>query len=395
MGTPLSIPAAKLYATTTDVVFGRDTAGAGAGEEISMSALRTMAGLVIGTNVQAYNAATLFGALGSVDNRIARVDGTGGVTLQGSSVSITDSGIIQNAIGYWNDDNSAYLSNATNGGFAFGPTLSMSWAATNAGGTKHVGLIQKASGVLGVTDGASGYGALRALSFTAYESAGVKNVALSHNGTNGIIQVSSGYLGLRSPNGNGIRIVDGTSLIDIQSEMAAVNAFSNVNALALGSSGGGTVYANMNCRVGNTYLYGFASGSGWTTGIDTALARSLAKVIGLTDGSTAGGTLSSVPLTPAQITANQDNYAPGVARYYRLSTDASRNITGLSCSQVTGQECEVWNVGSFDIVLKHDVTSTAANRFLCTAGADITLAANEVALLRYDGTTARWRVRKI
>lgn len=108
------------------------------------------------------------------------------------------------------------------------------------------------------------------------------------------------------------------------------------------------------------------------------------------------GTLRSTPVTPAQITSDQNNYAPGVARFYRLSTDASRNVTGLSCSQVDGQECEVWNVGSNNLVLKHqDAASTAANRFICTAAADITLAADEIALLRYDSTAARWRVRKV
>jgi hypothetical protein len=149
--------------------------------------------------------------------------------------------------------------------------------------------------------------------------------------------------------------------------------------------------------LGNATFVGWCSSTAGNTTSDTALRRSAAGVIGIDSGtSTVGRTLRSVPLTPAQITANTNNYNPGVARYYRLSTDASRNITGLSVSQVDGQECEVWNVGSFDIVLKHqDANSTAANRFICTAAADITLAADEIALLRYDSTTSRWRVRKV
>jgi hypothetical protein len=128
---------------------------------------------------------------------------------------------------------------------------------------------------------------------------------------------------------------------------------------------------------------------------DTRIGRVAAKVWSLGDGSdSTGATLRSICLTPAQITSNQDNYAPGVARTYRLSTDAARNVTGLSCSQVDGQECRIVNVGSFNLVLKHQTTSTAANQFLNSTGADITLAPNEGADLVYDGTTQRWRVWK-
>jgi len=140
---------------------------------------------------------------------------------------------------------------------------------------------------------------------------------------------------------------------------------------------------------------GFCS-AGSINAPDAQLDRAAAGVIGLRrDGSSNPGTLRSVPRTPAQITGDQNDYAPGLARYYRLSSDASRTITGLSVGQVDGQECEVWNVGAQNIVLAHDTTSTAANRFLCTGAANITLAADEVALLRYDATTQRWRTRKV
>lgn len=138
---------------------------------------------------------------------------------------------------------------------------------------------------------------------------------------------------------------------------------------------------------------GVAIGSG---SLDLALNRAASKVLGVTDSATAGGTVRSIPLTPTQITANQNNYAPGVAMFYRLSTDASRDVTGLSCSQVDGQMCEIWNVGSFNVVLKHqDTNSTTTNRFICTGAADITLAPDEAAKLTYDSTTGRWRVFKL
>lgn len=105
---------------------------------------------------------------------------------------------------------------------------------------------------------------------------------------------------------------------------------------------------------------------------------------------------ATTPQTPSQITSNQNNYAPTSAGILRLSTDASRDITGLSISQVSGMRTEIWNVGAQNIVLKHaDSNSTAANQFTNSTGADITLAAGEEASLKYDGVTSRWRVRKI
>lgn len=107
------------------------------------------------------------------------------------------------------------------------------------------------------------------------------------------------------------------------------------------------------------------------------------------------GAINNTPLTPIQISADQDNYDPGVSLFYRLSSDASRAITGLSISQTDGQTCNFINVGTQNIVLKHQTTSSTENRFLNSTGADITLAANEMAFLVYDDTTERWRVAKL
>jgi hypothetical protein len=132
--------------------------------------------------------------------------------------------------------------------------------------------------------------------------------------------------------------------------------------------------------------------------VDTMLSRAAARVIRLSGTATATGsaTLCSIPVTPARITADQNNYAPTAgAMFYRLSTDAARAVTGLSISQVDGQFCEVWNVGSFNLTLTNEsASSTAANRFTNVTGADIVLAPNEIARLRYDSTSARWRVSK-
>ncbi len=103
--------------------------------------------------------------------------------------------------------------------------------------------------------------------------------------------------------------------------------------------------------------------------------------------------------SPSQITANQNNYAlPTGAAFVRMSSDASREITGivppsLNGSDRGGQRITIANVGSNNIVFKHqNASSTAANRIIGIAAADVTLAADEVRDLVYDTTTDRWRV---
>ena len=99
-------------------------------------------------------------------------------------------------------------------------------------------------------------------------------------------------------------------------------------------------------------------------------------------------------ITPAQITADQNDYAPtghATASVLRLSSDALRNITGLA-GGVDGRLVQIHNVGSNQIDLKgEDAGSTAANRFSGTA-ATYAIQAGRFGLLTYDGTASRWRV---
>jgi len=97
-------------------------------------------------------------------------------------------------------------------------------------------------------------------------------------------------------------------------------------------------------------------------------------------------------ISPSQITANQNNYDPtglSAASVLRLSTDASRDITGLA-GGADGRLIIIHNVGSFNIVLKDEsASSSAGNRFALSA--DVTLAPDNVAALQYDSTSSRWR----
>ena len=190
---------------------------------------------------------------------------------------------------------------------------------------------------------------------------------------------------------------------------------STTSAATLGLGGGGIGYMRNGgggSSKGGFYLVGSSGGInhsfGWASSTSaeplTSVGLGTTLVVSIENGSLtqAGGTIRYIPTTPAQITGNQDNYNPGGTSFFqRWSTDASRNVTGLTftAAQINGQTHMIVNVGSADLVIKHNVTSTAANRFQCSTGADITLTAGQQALLIYDATSSgnfpAWRVSKM
>jgi len=101
-----------------------------------------------------------------------------------------------------------------------------------------------------------------------------------------------------------------------------------------------------------------------------------------------------VVASPAQLTADVNDYAPSNASTWRLSSNASRNITGLQNDYVmVGRILTIINVGSNNIVLQNQNTgSTSGNRIITGTGADLTLAADKSAQLIYDFTSSKWRV---
>lgn len=95
-----------------------------------------------------------------------------------------------------------------------------------------------------------------------------------------------------------------------------------------------------------------------------------------------------VPLSPPQITAGQNDYAPtgiATATVLRLESDAARVITGLV--PFSGL---VFNVGGFDLTFPaEDVLSAAEHRFAFPA--DITIPPKGGITLWYDEVTERHR----
>jgi hypothetical protein len=106
--------------------------------------------------------------------------------------------------------------------------------------------------------------------------------------------------------------------------------------------------------------------------------------------------ISPLRLDPAQITATQDGYNPadwghGTTHLY-IDSDASREIQGFEEGGFNDMEqIVVTNDGAFDIVIKHDTSTTVANRVLVDGGADFTLGANQTGILMRDGTANKWR----
>lgn len=99
--------------------------------------------------------------------------------------------------------------------------------------------------------------------------------------------------------------------------------------------------------------------------------------------------------SPAQITADQNDYNLGTGTFFRLVSNASRNITGLA-NGADGRMVYLVNVGANNIVLQNqNAGSTDANKIITGTGADVTLAADNAATLIYDAASQRWRVLSV
>lgn len=100
-------------------------------------------------------------------------------------------------------------------------------------------------------------------------------------------------------------------------------------------------------------------------------------------------------LSPAQITANQNDYNPTGLKYANcliLTVDQARAITGLA-GGYEGRQLLLVNGSSNvdgDIVVRRENTgSAAANRF--SSDCDMVMEPGETLLVRYDSTLSRWR----
>lgn len=97
-------------------------------------------------------------------------------------------------------------------------------------------------------------------------------------------------------------------------------------------------------------------------------------------------------ISPALITADQNNYAPtgyATANTIAIRSDAARTITGLNFG-IPGQVYLIHNYGTFAITLSaENVASAAANRFGFEA--DLVLGSKAACFIQYSTSASRWR----
>lgn len=170
-----------------------------------------------------------------------------------------------------------------------------------------------------------------------------------------------------------IRDLNYNELIDFDYVASAVNHISIENAVTTGTPSIKAVGDDTNVNLGLA-----AKGTGL---LDFQDAFKMTNVI-----------------TPAQITANQDNYAPTgyeTASVIRLTTNGYYTISGLA-GGVDGKIVILVNANSSSdgIDLLHDTTSTAANRFYTPSNGNYGhyLYPGSAVTLYYDGTSSRWIV---
>lgn len=119
-----------------------------------------------------------------------------------------------------------------------------------------------------------------------------------------------------------------------------------------------------------------------------------------------GGSLSFVSSTTA-IATNTNDLALPASAFQRLNCTVASSLTGIApvtgtgSVHVDGRMIRIYNVGAANLTLAHNnASSTAANRFFNSTGADIVLSTHQYVELIYDSTDngrggAGWRVSSI
>lgn len=353
---------------------------------------RAAFGLAIGTDVQAYNSRLAgIAGLASTANRIYGADASGNavlITLPAAGLALSSG-----AISLTND--LAALEALGSSGFA---------VRTNADTWAQRSLTQPAAGItITNNDGVSGnptfalandLSALEALSATGYPVRTASDTWAQRSFQAGT--------GLSVSNGDGVS--GNTSYAISDAELLAIAGLTSAADKCTYWTGSGTA-ALADCPSYGRSLFAAvdAATARSTLGLGTAATQNTGTggaTVPLLSGNNvhsgsndfAASLQLSGDISPTQITANQNDYAPtghATASTFRLSSDASRNVTGLA-GGADGRIVIIHNVGAQNVVLTNqDAASTAANRFLF--GGDTTLGADTSITLRYDATASRWR----
>jgi hypothetical protein len=97
------------------------------------------------------------------------------------------------------------------------------------------------------------------------------------------------------------------------------------------------------------------------------------------------------------LTSSQNDWSPGVADVYFVTTTDNVNITGLAASAHNGFSVTIINTnaaGGSTVTLAHESSSSAAaNRFTSPFGSNVILyGGGGSATLVYHAASSRWRI---
>lgn len=346
------------------------------------------------------------GDVGPNNNALVRSDGTTGEVIQGSGVAVSDPagafininpfaatpangldirGGVHATDGIGGDarliggagtgtnraGGNAQLGGGAGIGSAAGGTINM--FAGPGGATGNGGNAVLEAGAGGATSGNGG-----ALTLTGGNAA--------TNGTGGAAELEGGDGAGGNNVGGAVALRGGTS----QGTAAGGNVTMNAGSSA-GTGAGGQIGINGGTggTGGNGGRVTIQGGLGVAGGINGAVAIGRATTSGIVYNAT----------TFPQLTADANNYDLTTAYYARLSSDASRNITGITNGELPGavasegRKLILINVGAQPIVLLNENAGSAeANRIIVYSGTSYTLAAGQSVELMYDNTADRWRV---
>jgi hypothetical protein len=158
----------------------------------------------------------------------------------------------------------------------------------------------------------------------------------------------------------------------------------------IGSSGVSTsqIYANQ-----TAFLMGDSSSSNWKLTVlpsYNGLGYDFGTSNILLGNPIINGLVVTLPQTLAFGSSNQDNLAI-TSTVIKITASAGVNLTGIVPLGNGGQHVYLMNTSAFTITLKNLTTSTAANQFQLSTGADIALLTNQTMHLLYDDTASKWR----
>jgi hypothetical protein len=179
--------------------------------------------------------------------------------------------------------------------------------------------------------------------------------------------------------------VNGNVLIGASASASLDNLIAAINL----GAGSGTVYAA--ATTANGFVSAAAS-AGDTMDVTALVVGSAGNTIATTETS-ANASWGGSTLSGGNDETN--NYNPtefSAANTLRISTSATYNLTGM-VSTASQARKRIINVGSFNLVIKHQNTgSTAANRFIAPGGLDVTILPDDSIDFECDKTASRWRL---